>query len=744
MAYKVLLADDSVPAQNMGKKILIDAGYDVLTVSNGLEALRKIADTMPDIAILDIFMPGYTGLEICERLRAKAATAELPVILTVGKLEPYRPGDGKQVGSNAVIVKPFAAAELIAAVRSLIGVKRAEVVYSAEEPPPAHIAAPIQEDFAVTDEKPLSAALAEIPAGGSDEPLFAQVESAAAGNAAPSALENPGAGVAAVESLVAEEPGPESLVFNPDAGHTPFSASVSEATPVEWDLPAEAEPSVVGEFDLESEATAQDSAEPFQGGAAVESWHIEPDAAAPITTHIVKPYDASEDAQMASPEPAAMAAEPAAAIIAAPAESEEAATLKEVADAAVPAAEPDSSPQEEPIFEPPVEVREQVAPADVAASETDAGGLPELILLEDGVADGEDFTAAMDEPVTREEEARRRAFEDLFNSDVPFPLEEPAISIPAPEMVALPSVSESSKQEFGEIELEPEIAMGDLQDTSAALAPGPEAWQAPEPASAVDPLFERETLLEDYTASSDPSVEIEQPPVEDVSSVLGDSYTVRPDVISQSMGQLDAQPPAEEPETPVAAAPVEAAPVEPVAPVEKEIPAPVVASPERSDLVAEVAKVEALLVQMQAVRQVGEASHSHTETEFEQPEAAPYLQSYGGAAAVESAPLEATEEPAIEAAAVPVPVEPELQEVVVAPLPPEPEVEPELVSSPLETTPEELANARAEVEDEPAFVPPPEDDLNDAERIHKAVERVFDRFRPLLVAAIVRELIRRD
>jgi hypothetical protein len=171
----------------------------------------------------------------------------------------------------------------------------------------------------------------------------------------------------------------------------------------------------------------------------------------------------------------------------------------------------------------------------------------------------------------------------------------------------------------------------------------------------------------------------------------------------------------------------------------------VVASPERSDLVAEVAKVEALLVQMQAVRYVGEAGHAHTETEFQPPEAAPYLQSYGGAAPVESAPLEATEEPAIEAAAVPAPVETELPELVVAPLPPEPEVEPELVSSPLETTQEELANARAEaVEDEPAFVPPPEDGLNDAERIHKAVERVFDRFRPLLVAAIVRELIRRD
>ena len=121
MALKVLLADDSVPAQNMGKKILTDAGYEVLAVSNGLEALKKIADNVPDIAILDIFMPGYTGLEVCSRLRGNAVTAALPVILTVGKLEPYRPEDGEKVHSNAVIVKPFASNELISAVRSLVG-----------------------------------------------------------------------------------------------------------------------------------------------------------------------------------------------------------------------------------------------------------------------------------------------------------------------------------------------------------------------------------------------------------------------------------------------------------------------------------------------------------------------------------------------------------------------------------------------------------------------------------------------
>ena len=74
----------------------------------------------------------------------------------------------------------------------------------------------------------------------------------------------------------------------------------------------------------------------------------------------------------------------------------------------------------------------------------------------------------------------------------------------------------------------------------------------------------------------------------------------------------------------------------------------------------------------------------------------------------------------------------------------EPEAEPELVSSPLEMTREELAPRQGRGRWTRPRRSAPEDGLNEAERIHKAVERVFDRFRPLLVAAIVRELVRRD
>ena len=89
MAFKILLADDSMTAQNLAKKILIDVGYEVIAVSNGAAALKKIASERPDLLILDIYMPGYTGLEVCEKIKTAPGTAHTPVLLTVAPMEPY-------------------------------------------------------------------------------------------------------------------------------------------------------------------------------------------------------------------------------------------------------------------------------------------------------------------------------------------------------------------------------------------------------------------------------------------------------------------------------------------------------------------------------------------------------------------------------------------------------------------------------------------------------------------------------
>jgi CheY-like chemotaxis protein len=119
LARKILLADDSVTAQNMGRRILSDAGYDVTTVNNGSAALKKIAESKPDLIVLDVYMPGYGGLEVCQRLREAPETARIPVLLTVGKLEPFKADEARRVRADGFIVKPFEASELLTALTKL-------------------------------------------------------------------------------------------------------------------------------------------------------------------------------------------------------------------------------------------------------------------------------------------------------------------------------------------------------------------------------------------------------------------------------------------------------------------------------------------------------------------------------------------------------------------------------------------------------------------------------------------------
>jgi CheY-like chemotaxis protein len=130
VSLRILFADDSMTAQNMGKKILSEAGYDVIAVSNGAAAVKKIAEQKPDIIILDVYMPGYSGLEVCEKVRASLDTVKIPVLLTVGKMEPYKPEDANRVKADGVIIKPFEATDLLAIV------KKFEERIAAMPPPP--------------------------------------------------------------------------------------------------------------------------------------------------------------------------------------------------------------------------------------------------------------------------------------------------------------------------------------------------------------------------------------------------------------------------------------------------------------------------------------------------------------------------------------------------------------------------------------------------------------------------------
>ncbi len=119
MALRILLADDSMTAQNMAKKILVDAGYEVIAVSNGAAAMKRIAADRPDLVILDVYMPGYAGDEVCDRVKSSPDTAHIPVLLTVGKMEPFNPEKARKARADGLMIKPFEATDLIAAVQNI-------------------------------------------------------------------------------------------------------------------------------------------------------------------------------------------------------------------------------------------------------------------------------------------------------------------------------------------------------------------------------------------------------------------------------------------------------------------------------------------------------------------------------------------------------------------------------------------------------------------------------------------------
>ena len=168
LARKILLADDSVTAQNMGRKILTDAGYEVVTVNNGSAALKKILELRPDLIVLDVYMPGYSGLEVCQRIKENKETSRIPILLTVGKLEPFKPEEARRAKADAFVVKPFEASELLAALTKL----EDKIVPQAEPYKPgrfAKAAAAVEADSQADDETSWKARL-RIPAGKKRDP----------------------------------------------------------------------------------------------------------------------------------------------------------------------------------------------------------------------------------------------------------------------------------------------------------------------------------------------------------------------------------------------------------------------------------------------------------------------------------------------------------------------------------------------------------------------------------------------
>ena len=125
-APRILVVEDESDLALLLAYNLEAEGYVVESVERGDEAELRLAESAPDLVILDWMLPGVSGLEICRRLRARENTRTLPVIMVTARGEEAERVRGLSVGADDYVVKPFSVPELMARVRALLRRSRPE------------------------------------------------------------------------------------------------------------------------------------------------------------------------------------------------------------------------------------------------------------------------------------------------------------------------------------------------------------------------------------------------------------------------------------------------------------------------------------------------------------------------------------------------------------------------------------------------------------------------------------------
>jgi CheY-like chemotaxis protein len=123
MGCKILLADDSITIQKVVNLTFDDEGIEVVAVSNGDHAERKLSEVNPDLVLADIFMPGKNGYELCEAIKKNPQFSNTPVVLLVGAFEPFDQNEARRVGADDHLTKPFESRKLVETVRRLISIR---------------------------------------------------------------------------------------------------------------------------------------------------------------------------------------------------------------------------------------------------------------------------------------------------------------------------------------------------------------------------------------------------------------------------------------------------------------------------------------------------------------------------------------------------------------------------------------------------------------------------------------------
>ena len=118
---KILAADDEPHILRVVKDKLENAGFTVITATNGEEAVQAALREKPDLILLDVMKPKMNGFEACRKLRAEAAFANTPILLLTARGQEVDKKMGLEAGANEYISKPFSPRQLLQYVQEKLG-----------------------------------------------------------------------------------------------------------------------------------------------------------------------------------------------------------------------------------------------------------------------------------------------------------------------------------------------------------------------------------------------------------------------------------------------------------------------------------------------------------------------------------------------------------------------------------------------------------------------------------------------
>ena len=122
---RILVVDDEDMVRRLLQRMLERQGYEVDLAANGEEAMERARERVPDAILLDMYMPGMDGAEVCRALKREPATAEIPVRMLSGDDAPESHAAGREAGASEFLSKPFELGDVLRRLHQAIEAARA-------------------------------------------------------------------------------------------------------------------------------------------------------------------------------------------------------------------------------------------------------------------------------------------------------------------------------------------------------------------------------------------------------------------------------------------------------------------------------------------------------------------------------------------------------------------------------------------------------------------------------------------